>query len=50
MREKGTIIGVTGNVLVDDVNYFTLAGANAVLMKRVTTLAFMEDCWESLSD
>ena len=53
LREKGycdvTIIGVTGNVLVDDINYFTLAGANKVLPKPVT-LVLIEDCWESLSD
>jgi CheY-like chemotaxis protein len=53
LREKGysnvTIIGVTGNVLADDINYFTLAGANKVLPKPVT-LALIEDCWESLMD
>lgn len=53
LREKGysnvTIIGVTGNVLADDINYFTSAGANKVLPKPVT-LALIEDCWESLMD
>jgi two-component system, sensor histidine kinase len=53
LREKGyntvTIIGVTGNVLVDDINYFTLAGANRVLPKPVT-LSLIEDCWDSLMD
>lgn len=51
LREKGysnvTIIGVTGNVLVDDINFFTSAGANKVLPKPVT-LSLIEDCWESL--
>jgi CheY-like chemotaxis protein len=53
LREKGyddvIIIGVTGNVLVDDIKYFTLAGANKVLPKPVT-LALIEECWESLMD
>ena len=52
IREKGykdvTIIGVTGNVLADDINYFISAGANKVLPKPVN-LALIEDCWESLS-
>ena len=43
-----TIIGVTGNVLADDINYFISAGANKVLPKPVS-LALIEDCWESLS-
>lgn len=53
LREKGysnvTIIGVTGNVLADDINYFTSAGANRVLPKPVT-LSLIEDCWDSLMD
>ena len=53
LREKGyidvTIIGVTGNVLADDINYFILAGANKVLPKPVN-LALLEECWESLMD
>ena len=52
LRENGyndvTIIGVTGNVLADDINYFISAGANKVLPKPVN-LALIEDCWDSLS-
>ena len=51
LREKGysnvTIIGVTGNVLSDDINYFISAGANKVLPKPVS-LALIEEYWASL--
>ena len=53
LRSKGyrkvKIIGVTGNVLVDDVATFTSAGANRVLPKPIT-LALIEECWEVLTD
>jgi two-component system, sensor histidine kinase len=48
IREKGytaLIIGVTGNVLVEDVEYFTAMGANRVLPKPVN-LGAIEQCWE----
>jgi CheY-like chemotaxis protein len=51
IRAKGynvSIIGVTGNVLVEDVAYFTSMGANCVLPKPVN-IAVIEQCWESLN-
>ncbi len=53
LRSKGyrkvNIIGVTGNVLVEDIATFTSAGANKVLPKPIT-LALIEECWELLTD
>jgi CheY-like chemotaxis protein len=52
IRGKGysnvAIIGVTGNVLAEDIEYFTSAGANAVLPKPVT-VALIDDFWESVA-
>lgn len=46
---KGLVLGVTGNVLVEDVAYFTSMGANRVLAKPVNVAA-IEECWESRDD
>jgi CheY-like chemotaxis protein len=49
LREKGynmAIFGVTGNVLKEDVHYFTSMGANKVLSKPVT-MAAIDDSWEN---
>jgi CheY-like chemotaxis protein len=43
------IIGVTGNVLVEDVAYFISMGANRVLPKPVN-IAAIKECWETLDD
>jgi CheY-like chemotaxis protein len=43
------IIGVTGNVLVEDVAYFKSMGADRVLSKPVN-IAAIEQCWEILND
>ena len=48
LREKGCtarIIGVSGNVLEEDVAYFKSMGAEDVLAKPVN-LSLLEDCWE----
>ena len=49
IRDKGCcrimIIGVTGNVLTEDVSYFIEMGANHVLAKPVNLFA-IEQCWE----
>jgi len=49
LREIGfnhLIIGVTGNVLSDDVDYFLAKGANRVLPKPVS-IALLNDAWEN---
>jgi CheY-like chemotaxis protein len=52
IRDNGysaLIIGVTGNVLVEDVAYFMSMGANRVLPKPVN-IAAIKECWETLQD
>jgi CheY-like chemotaxis protein len=47
LREKGCaalVIGVTGNVLTDDITYFKSMGADAVLAKPVK-LTLIEEYW-----
>ena len=44
---KAYIIGVTGNVLAEDVAIFKGAGADHVLPKPVNTKA-IESCWANL--
>jgi CheY-like chemotaxis protein len=52
IRDKGyqdvLIIGVTGNVLTEDVNYFISHGANIVLPKPVK-VSSLEEYWETVS-
>ena len=48
LREQGCsaiIIGITGNVLAEDISYFMEMGANKVLAKPVNLLA-IEQCWD----
>jgi CheY-like chemotaxis protein len=50
-REMGCnafAVGVTGNVLADDVAYFKSMGADAVLPKPVN-VAMIEECWETFN-
>ena len=44
MGYEGTIIGVTGNVLHEDVDYFKEKGANDVLPKPVS-MKLLKDYW-----
>ena len=44
LDEEINIIGVTGNVLPEDVNYFEKCGANAVLSKPVKINDLIA-CW-----
>ena len=47
LREIGcnaTIIGVTGNVLAEDVSYFKSHGADHVLPKPIK-LVLLDNCW-----
>ena len=50
LRDSGCnaiIIGVTGNVLAEDINYFVSMGADKVLAKPVNMTAIQE-CWDYL--
>ena len=42
---QALIIGVTGNVLAEDVNYFLSKGANRVLPKQVS-MDLLKDAWK----
>jgi two-component system, sensor histidine kinase len=51
LREKGCnalVVGITGNVLADDVAYFMSMGADAVLSKPVN-VALLEQCWQKFN-
>jgi CheY-like chemotaxis protein len=51
LREKGCnalVVGVTGNVLAEDVAYFMSMGANDVLPKPVS-IALIEQCWRKFN-
>ena len=41
---KGVILGVTGNVLPEDVNYFISKGADSVVGKPVS-IAVLQEVW-----
>ena len=50
IRDSGCnakIIGVTGNVLTEDINYFVSMGADKVLAKPVN-MAAIQECWDYL--
>jgi CheY-like chemotaxis protein len=50
LRDSGcnvTIIGVTGNVLTEDVHFFVSMGADKVLPKPVN-MASIQECWDSV--
>ena len=50
LRDSGCsaiIIGVTGNVLTDDVSFFVSMGADKVLPKPVN-MASLQECWDGL--
>lgn len=40
-----TILGVTGNVLAEDVKFFVSQGANEVLAKPIS-MDMLQSCWE----
>jgi CheY-like chemotaxis protein len=49
MGYKATILGVTGNVLSEDVDYFMAHGADAVLPKPIS-LKLLKDYWGEKQD
>jgi len=44
LKSDAFIVGVTGNVLAEDMNYFSVCGANAVLPKPIQMLR-LEELW-----
>jgi CheY-like chemotaxis protein len=51
LREKGynaLVVGITGNVLADDVAYFKSMGADAVLPKPAN-IPLLEQCWQKFN-
>ena len=45
---SGVVLGITGNVLKEDIDYFRSKGADEVLAKPVS-LAQLQACWEKVS-
>lgn len=44
LKSDAFIVGITGNVLAEDMNYFSVCGANAVLPKPIQMLR-LEELW-----